>query len=140
MPDVRYMPGHLIRRLHQMSTRTFSRCMQEAGQDMTPVQFAALDAVAANPGMDQAAIAARIGYDKATIGGVIDRLEQKKLVVRHPSPHDRRARLVEPTEAGRARLAALSPLVAAFQDDILAPLTAEERETFVALAAKVVRP
>lgn len=140
MTDVQNMAGHLIRRLHQISTQTFSRHLQEAGQDMTPVQFAALDAIAAHPESDQASIAALIGYDKATIGGVIDRLEQKKLVTRHPSPHDKRARLVQTTQAGRARLAELYPIVRDLQGEILAPLTAEERAAFVALAAKVVRP
>ena len=36
------MPGHLIRRLHQLSTATFSEQMKAAGIDMTSVQFAAL--------------------------------------------------------------------------------------------------
>ncbi|OAN77059.1 MarR family transcriptional regulator [Sulfitobacter sp. EhC04] len=138
MTDVKNMAGHLIRRLHQISTQTFARQMQDAGHDLTPVQFAALDAIAAHPETDQASIAAQIGYDKATIGGVIDRLEVKRLVTRHPSPHDRRARLVQLTEAGRSRLAEMRPIVRGLQDDILAPLTPEERATFVALAAKVV--
>ncbi|GLT08448.1 MarR family winged helix-turn-helix transcriptional regulator [Sulfitobacter porphyrae] len=136
MTEVKNMAGHLIRRLHQISTQCFARRMQEAGHDLTPVQFAALDAIAAQPDTDQAGIAAQIGYDKATIGGVIDRLEQKRLVIRHPSPHDRRARLVQPTDAGRAGLAELHPIVRDLQEDILAPLTPEERATFVALAAK----
>lgn len=140
MTEVQDMAGHLIRRLHQISTQTFARHLQEAGHDLTPVQFAALDAIAAHPETDQAGIAAQIGYDKATIGGVIDRLEHKRLVTRHPSPHDKRAKLVQLTDAGRSLMGALHPIVCRLQDDILSPLTADERAAFVALAAKVVRP
>lgn len=71
------MAGHLIRRLHQQSTHLFSQRTQVAGFEVTPVQFAALDAIQAHPGVDQSQVAELIGYDRATIGGVIDRLEKK---------------------------------------------------------------
>lgn len=79
------MPGHVIRRLNQMSTQVFARRMQEAGIDITPVQFAALDAIKSFPGSDQAGIAAKIAYDRATIGGVIERLLDKGYVERTSS-------------------------------------------------------
>ena len=74
------MAGHLIRRLHQISTQVFTKTLQEAGLDLTPVQFAAMDAIAASPGIDQAGVATRIAYDRATIGGVVDLPAQKGLV------------------------------------------------------------
>ncbi len=43
--EAQRMPGHLIRRLHQVSTQVFTRHLQEAGFDLTPVQFAAMDAI-----------------------------------------------------------------------------------------------
>jgi MarR family transcriptional regulator, temperature-dependent positive regulator of motility len=134
------MAGHLIRRLNQISTQAFSRHMADAGYDLTPVQFAALDAIIARPGIDQAGVAAAIAYDRATIGGVIDRLEQKGLVRRDVSRHDRRAREVRPTDDGKAMFGAILPIVTALQDDVLVGLTTEERETFMALARKVVGP
>ncbi|MCB2070356.1 MAG: MarR family transcriptional regulator, partial [Ottowia sp.] len=76
------MAGHLIRRLHQQSTQIFVQRTQAAGFDLTPVQFAALDAIRAYPATDQATVAEMIAYDRATIGGVIDRLEQKGWVRR----------------------------------------------------------
>ena len=68
------MAGHLIRRLQQISTQVFTTRAREAGFDLTSVQFAAMDAIREKPGIDQAGVAAMIAYDKATIGGVIDRL------------------------------------------------------------------
>ena len=128
--DLFQMPGHLIRRLHQRSTAVFQQEMKRAGQDLTPVQFAALQAIAAQPGIDQAGVAARIAYDRATIGGVIERLEHKGLVSRAVSPRDRRA------PAGQALLSDIEGLVADLQARILPGLSREERRQFLALAKK----
>ena len=130
------MAGHLIRRLHQQSTQVYQARTQAAGFELTSVQFAALDAVAQQPGIDQASLAATISFDRATIGGVVDRLEQKGLIERTVSPDDRRARLLQLTAAGRRQLAALRPVVEALQAEILAPLSAKERAAFLALARK----
>jgi hypothetical protein len=75
--DTLDMAGHLIRRLHQQSTQVFVQRTQEAGYELTPVQFAALDAIHTHPHTDQARVAEMIALDRATIGGVIERLEQK---------------------------------------------------------------
>jgi MarR family transcriptional regulator, temperature-dependent positive regulator of motility len=130
------MAGHLIRRLHQQSTQVFQAQTQAAGFDMTSVQFAALDAVAQQPGIDQATLAATISFDRATIGGVIDRLEGKGLVERVVSEQDRRARRLNLTPAGEQLLAACRPVVEALQADILAALSPAERASFLALAHK----
>lgn len=132
------MPGHLIRRLNQISTQVFSRHMQRAAIDLTPVQFAALDAIISHPGIDQAGVAALIAYDRATIGGVIDRLETKGLVAREISKRDRRAREVHVTDAGEKAFEEILPIVSALQDEVLAELDVAERETFLQLAKKAI--
>jgi len=128
--------GHLIRRLHQQSTQIFQSQTQTAGFDLTSVQFAALDCIAQHPGIDQASLAATISFDRATIGGVIDRLERKGLVQRVVSAQDRRARQLNLSPEGGQLLAACRPLVKALQTDILALLSPQEREVFLALAHK----
>lgn len=130
------MAGHLIRRLHQQSTQIFQAQTQAAGLELTPVQFAALDAIARQPGIDQAGLAAAISFDRATIGGVIDRLELKGYVQRLVSAQDRRARQLHLMPAGEQLLAASRPVVEALQAKILGPLSRAERATFVALAHK----
>ncbi|WP_323037130.1 MarR family transcriptional regulator [Pararhodobacter sp.] len=132
------MAGHLIRRLHQISTQVFMARMRDAGIDVTQVQFAAMDAIRANPGVDQASVAALIAYDRATIGGVIDRLVSKGYVARTVSDRDRRAREVQLTAEGARLFDDLLPLVRGLQDEILSKLTPAERETFVALAHKTI--
>jgi len=76
------MAGHLIRRLQQQSTQIFAQRTQAAGYDLTSVQYAALDAIANNPHVDQATVAEIIGYDSATMGGVVERLDTTRSVRR----------------------------------------------------------
>ena len=137
--NVSDMPGHLIRRLNQMSTQVFSHRVQEAGFDLTPVQFAALDAVRSSPGLDQARIAALIAYDRATIGGVIDRLEQKGLVTRSISKRDRRAREVKLSAMGRQVYEDVLPTVVRLQGEILEGMSIDEQKQFLRLAKKTLR-
>lgn len=132
------MAGHLIRRLHQLSTQVFVQRTQAAGFDLTPVQFAALDAIGHHPGTDQATVAEMIAYDRATIGGVIERLEQKGWVDRVVSERDRRARELSLTPEGERILAALVPVVRGLQDEILASLGEADRARFLRLARQAV--
>ncbi|MEZ5729081.1 MAG: MarR family transcriptional regulator [Burkholderiaceae bacterium] len=134
------MAGHLIRRLHQQSTQVFVQRTQAAGFDLTPVQFAALDAIHSHPGTDQARVAEAIAYDRATIGGVIDRLERKGWVRRVVSERDRRARELSLTAEGERVFSALQPIVRELQEDILGSLGDAERARFLALARRVVLP
>lgn len=130
------MAGHLIRRLHQQSTQVFQARMQALGVDLTSVQFAALDAIHQHPGIDQAGLAAVIGYDRATIGGVVDRLETKEVVQRVTKPGDRRARALSLSPRGKDLLTLIRPEVIAVQADILSRLTEAEQDLFRTLARK----
>ena len=68
-------PGYAIRRLHQISVGIF---LQEAGElGVTPVQYAALQVVGNQPGIDQRTLARSIALDTSTTGGVVDRLEAR---------------------------------------------------------------
>ena len=132
------MPGHLIRRLHQHSTQIFASHIRDAGLDVTSVQFAAMDVLFAKPGIDQATIAALIACDRATTGAVIDRLATKGLVERTNSQKDRRSKIVRLTEPGKHLYQSLLGVVQKVQDEMLEPLTHNERAHFLALAEKVI--
>lgn len=134
------MPGHLIRRLQQHSTQVYTARIREAGFDITSVQFAALDAIQANPGIDQAGVAGLIAYDRPTIGEVINRLVAKGLVERAVKDSDRRARVLRLTVLGEDTLARLLPVVREVQSLILANLTPDERAVFLGLARCVLGP
>lgn len=132
------MPGHLIRRLQQLSTQVFTSRAKAAGFDITSVQFAALDAIESNPGIDQAGVAAVIAYDRPTIGDVIGRLVAKGLVERTVSHSDRRARVLHLTPQGKMMLSSMLPVVRSLQEEILANLSNSERDLFVSLTRKAI--
>ena len=73
--DFRHAPGHLIRRAHQLSVAIFME--ETTGFDVTPVQFAILNALLADPGEDQVTLARKVAFDAATFGSVITRLEAR---------------------------------------------------------------
>jgi DNA-binding MarR family transcriptional regulator len=135
--DLYGYPGLLIRRLQQVAVSLFHEGLDERGFDITPVQYGALRAIEAHPGIDQATLAGAIAYDRATIGGVVDRLESKGLVRRMPSPTDKRVRLVALEPAGERLLKRLTPVVLDVQDRILEPLDDAEKAEFLRLMTKL---
>ena len=137
MSVIHTMPGHLIRRLQQISTSVFADHMKSARIDLTSPQFAALSVLNEYPGIDQATLAGLIAHDRPTIGGVVDRLVAKGLVERQTNPDDRRARILRLTDAGTETIDRMLPIVRDLQDAILPGLTDAERKEFVRLASKV---
>ncbi len=127
--DLANLPGHRIRRLHQISVALFMEETQDYG--ITPVQFAALQAVADSPGLDQRTLARTIGFDTSTIGGVIDRLETRGLLARHADPDDRRVRLLELTSEGKKLLRDVTPAMLRAQQRMLEPLSLRQHDEFM---------
>jgi DNA-binding MarR family transcriptional regulator len=136
--DTHDMPGHLARRFQQIAVAVFLTEVEEAGFDLTPVQYAALAAIKANPGIDQVTLAGLIAYDRTTITGVIDRLVQKDLVVRQASSRDRRARELLITDGGRRTLRGITPAVEAAQQIMLRGLTEKEADELMRLLRKAI--
>jgi DNA-binding MarR family transcriptional regulator len=134
--DFQHAPGHLIRRAHQVAVAIF---MEETGSfDVTPVQFAILNALIEDPGEDQVTLAAKVAFDAATFGSVIGRLESKGWVRREPDALDRRRKLLWITKEGTEAAVQMRRAVRRVQGRILAPLETSEREQLLALLAKLV--
>ena len=81
----------------------------------------------------QAAIADALGYDRGTLVGLLDELEEQGLVERKRNPDDRRRQLVRQTAAGARMLEKLRALSKRLEDEFLAPLDAAQREQLHAL-------
>lgn len=134
--DFHLMPGHLVRRAHQISVAIF---MEEcAAQNVTPVQYACLSAIAQQPGVDATRLASAVAFDRSTLGNVLERLETKGWVVREPSPEDRRVKLLRITADGEQLLESIEPAVLATQKRLLKPLAPNDRKTFMRLLSEMV--
>jgi DNA-binding MarR family transcriptional regulator len=130
------MPGHLIRRLQQISFALFLDQAKEF--DLTPVQYAALVAINNHPGMDQTALCHIIALDRSTIGDVMGRLEKKKLIRRLNGPIDRRTKSLSITPLGRRLVRDIEPAVLSTQRLILSPLKPGERHAFMQMLKHLV--
>jgi len=134
--DFHNTPGHLVRRAHQ---RTVALFMEEtAGFDVTPVQFAILNALIDIPGEDQVTLATRVAFDAATSGSVIGRLEARGWIRREVDPKDKRRKLLWVTAEGEEAVLRMKPGVARVQQRLLAPLSEPDQAQFVNLLAQLV--
>lgn len=135
--DLESLPGHHIRRLHQIAVAIFLQESEPHG--LTPVQYATLQSVGNVPGIDQRTLARTIGLDTSTIGGVIDRLVARGLVRRNASPDDRRVRLSTLTDAGHWQLQQAIPSMLRAQERMLEPLSKRDRVEFMRMLRILVR-
>jgi DNA-binding MarR family transcriptional regulator len=129
-------PGHLIRRAQQLAVSIFMD--ETAGFDVTPVQFAILNALIDDPGEDQITLSGRVAFDPATSGSVIGRLEAKGWVKREADPRDRRRKLLWTTPEGEEVALQMKRAVSRAQQRIVSPLDAQERDQLTLLLAKLV--
>jgi len=134
--DFRHAPGHLIRRAHQVAVAIFME--ETADYDVTPVQFAILNALLEDPGEDQVTLARKVAFDPATFGSVITRLEARGWVRREADAADRRRKLLWVTPEGAEAARRMKRSVGKVQQRILEPLAEAEREQLLALLDRLV--
>ena len=126
-------PGHLIRRAHQRAVSVFH---ETHGRSVTPVQYALLRALDKEPGIDQVTLADRVALDTSTTADIAARLEAKGWIERELLA--RRQRALRLTSDGKALLDEMLPRVEPMYDQLLAPLSTEERATLLHLLGKMV--
>lgn len=85
----------------------------------------------------QAGLGRRSGIHFSDIVAAINELADRKLVERAPDPADRRRNIITITAAGRRQLRRLDRQVTRVQDELLAPLSPDEREALTRLLAKL---
>ncbi|UQX01049.1 MarR family transcriptional regulator [Streptomyces sp. RerS4] len=112
--------GDVVARYHMEYEDAASR------HQLTGAQAKVLTLLAVEP-LPMRRIAQKLRCEPSNVTGIIDRLESRGLVARHPDPADRRVKLAAPTEDGMRTAERLRESLD-FAREPLAGLSAEERE------------
>lgn len=129
------MPGHLIRRCHQISVALF---LEECAEfQITSQQYAVLVVLAENDGVDQITLAGLAAFNRTTAGEIVDRMASAGMLERRDNPLDRRVKNIHITREGRKLLADTDAAVLRVQQRLLEPLAPAERTKFVEWLARI---
>jgi DNA-binding MarR family transcriptional regulator len=132
--DLTLHPGHLARRLQQAHYLLWNTMVSE---EITSPQFAVLNALVAEPGLDQRTVGERVGLDRSTIAEVISRLSRRGLLDKVRDVRDGRRFLLCLTDDGLRIHRKLAVRTARMNQVFLAPLSAEEQGVFFDLVQRV---
>ena len=134
-PPVTEFAGQLFFRLWRATHARTAEVLDSVG--LTPPLFALLNVISAREGAIQQELGSALGIDRSTMVSLIDQLESAGLASRRPSAKDRRAREIAITPKGRRLLQRARGLISRVEDEILAGLTADERDELLTLLRRV---
>lgn len=134
LPD---LIGYNLRKAQVAVFQSFQNAV--APHDMTPGQFGVLIMIRENQGLSQSDLGAAVGIDRSTMVAVIDRLEARGLVIRAPSPNDRRSYALRLSEKGDALMDELIPRIQAHDSGMLKELKPEEVVQLIDMLRRIAR-
>ncbi|MFD9540031.1 MarR family winged helix-turn-helix transcriptional regulator [Streptomyces sp. NPDC060022] len=132
--DLSSHPGHLARRLQQAHHLLWNTMVSE---EITSPQFAVLNALTAEPGLDQRTVGERVGLDRSTVAEVITRLLRRELLDKVRDPHDGRRFLLRLTDDGVRMHRRLAVRTARMNQVFLGPLSTDEQQLLFDLMRRV---
>lgn len=88
-------------------------------------------------GLSQSQLSSMMLVNRANVTGLVDRLEQAKLVMRTTDPADRRSNVVRLTQRGRRLLEKVEPAYGREVARIMEVLTATEQRRLIGLLERV---
>ncbi|MEU8953020.1 MarR family transcriptional regulator [Streptomyces sp. NPDC048518] len=132
--DLATHPGHLARRLQQAHHLLWNAMVSE---EITSPQYAVLNALVAEPGLDQRTVGERVGLDRSTIAEVVARLIRRDLLDKVRDARDGRRFLLRLTDEGLRTHRRLTVRTARMNQVLLAPLSTAERAVFLDLIQRV---
>jgi DNA-binding MarR family transcriptional regulator len=123
----------LVDLLNALGSTTFRQLLwQRASElDLTYAQSQVLFHVADHAACHMGDVAKAFGVTMPAVTHIVDRLEEKHLVTRGDHPGDRRVHLLEVTPQGQALVEELHAMQLRGVEDVLARMSAEDRERVV---------
>jgi DNA-binding MarR family transcriptional regulator len=127
----------LLAQLGAYASGQFAKRLEPLG--FTPAHAGIFRIIAANPGLSQQELAAKLGMYASRLVAVIDDLEKRGLIERQPSNTDRRLYALHLTKSGTEQLSAIGAIAREHGRDLLDGLSDEERSTLTALLERVAK-
>ncbi|MHB8271955.1 MarR family winged helix-turn-helix transcriptional regulator [Bradyrhizobium sp.] len=118
--------GFLLHDVARLLRRRFER--NARGSGLTRSQWQVLAYLANNQGINQSGLADLLEIEPVTLGRIIDRLEARGFIERHPHPSDRRAWLLHLTSAAHPKLSQLRRLGNVTRGEALADIPEADTE------------
>ncbi len=134
MTDQRLLP--LIEHLARVGRRAAEITLDPGG--LRPRHLIALKLLSARGPASQLALADSLSLDPSNVVGLLNELEERHLVTRRRDSGDRRRHIVEISRRGERDLCSAYERLQLVDDDLLKPLSAQERTTLYALLVRAV--
>lgn len=129
--------GYLINHLARMFAQGLAAAIRPLG--LSTGTFPALLELWESDGVTQKHLVSKLGIEQATMANTLNRMERDGLITRRKDPEDGRSQLVWLTDQARALHAPAVAAAEAVNEDLLAPLTTDERRQLLALMRKVIQ-
>lgn len=123
------LPGYLIRRLDSRAAALYETFTGQS--DLTPRQFGVLLTLFQSGPLPQTELGNRLHLDRSTLGEMLQRMVERKLVERRAHEQDRRAVEIILTTTGRTALLGAVMQALEAQEALLSPLPAYLRPVFL---------
>ena len=119
---------YVVKQLELATRARLDTLLKESG--VTALQYTALSVLERRPTMSAADLARASFVRAQSAADLIGALERRGLIERHIDPDNRRRMLISLTTEGRAFLDAYDPRVEELEEQMLAELGPEDRESF----------
>ncbi|MFC9558379.1 MarR family winged helix-turn-helix transcriptional regulator [Agromyces sp. NPDC056965] len=127
--------GFLLSQVGAYASARFAERLAEL--DVQPSDVGLLRMIATEPGLSQQALAGKLGVVPSRVVALVDALERKELVTRTRSTTDRRTHELHLADRGRDVMTQMRRIGREHEDDLVAELSDEERQTLGRLLARI---
>lgn len=133
--SLQHSPGHLIALINQLKDRLLDRHLVDHG--VTAAQFKVVLLISQERASSPADLVRLLSLDSGAMTRMLDRLEQKGLLIRERSHEDRRQLRLTLTEAGKALGVQVPQIAADATNDLTGCLSRSELDEFQRLLKKM---
>lgn len=134
---IKNQPPVLLSNIHRTYASLFYKELRGQGLDLTQPQWRVLALLRVEDGRTQSELAEIMLKDKAPMGVLLDKLEAKRLIERHPDSRDRRAKRIYLTEQSKPLMPLIESVSSQLTEGAFAGLSEQDREQLCRLLTTI---